>query len=79
MATTYTQPDMLVTLALDDDTLIEPSDPSADRRSARVYLGDVGFGAVTLWVTPRAAEQLKGAMEEALLRLREPRGGFTDG
>jgi hypothetical protein len=73
------QPDMLVTVALDDQTLIEPSDPSADRRSARVYLGDVGFGAITVWITPRAADRLKVAMEKALLRLREPSEGLTDG
>ncbi len=63
------QPDMLVTIALDDETLIEASSGSRNRRSARVYLGDVGFGAVTLWMTPTAAERLKAAMATALARL----------
>jgi hypothetical protein len=31
---------MLVTIALDEDTLIEASSASRDHRSARVYLGD---------------------------------------
>jgi hypothetical protein len=65
-----TQPDMLVTIALDDETVIEPSSPSRDRRSGRVYLGDMGFGAVTLWVTPTAAEKLSAAMSAALARIR---------
>ncbi len=39
-----TQPDMLVTIALDDETVIEPSAPSRDRKSGRVYLGDLGSG-----------------------------------
>ena len=52
--TCRTQPEMLVAVPLDDETLIEASEPSRDRRSARVYLGDVGFGAVTLWITPPA-------------------------
>jgi hypothetical protein len=73
------QPDMLVTVALDDETLIEPSTPSADRRSARIYLGDVGFGAVTVWMTPSAAERLRVAMDTALRRLRESHEGLSDG
>jgi len=64
---------MLVTIALDDGTLIEPSSASRDRRSARVYLGDVGFGAVTLWMTPNAAERLRLAMSTALARLAQAR------
>ncbi len=56
VAACSTQPDMLVTIALDDDTLIEASSASRDHRSTRVYFGDVGFGAVTLWMTPSAAE-----------------------
>lgn len=69
------QPDMLVTIALDDGTLIEPSSASRDRRSARVYLGDVGFGAVTLWMTPCAAERLRVAMSAALARLAQAHDG----
>jgi hypothetical protein len=64
------QPDMLVTIALDDDTVIEPSAPSRDRRSGRVYLGDLGFGAVTLWMTPMAAARLSAAISAALARIR---------
>ncbi|PZR85217.1 MAG: hypothetical protein DLM67_26090 [Candidatus Nephthysia bennettiae] len=71
------QPDMLVTIALDDGTLIEPSSASRDRRSARVYLGDVGFGAVTLWMTPSAAERLTAAMSAALARLAQARDEET--
>ena len=67
--TCSTQPEMLVTVALDDETLIEASAPSRDRRSARIYLGDVGFGTVTLWMTPTAAERLRTAMSAALARL----------
>ncbi len=63
------QPDMLVTIALDDDTVIEPSSPSRDRRSGRVYLGDLGFGAVTLWMTPTAAARLSAAMSAALAQI----------
>jgi hypothetical protein len=69
VAACSTQPDMLVTIALDDDTLIEASSASRDHRSARVYLGDVGFGAVTLWMTPSAAERLKCAVATAVARL----------
>jgi hypothetical protein len=72
------QPDMLVTIALDDGTLIEPSSASRDRRSARVYLGDVGFGAVTLWMTPYAAEKLRVAMSAALRRLAQARESGAD-
>ena len=71
------QPDMLVTIALDDRTLIEPSSASRDRRSARVYLGDMGFGAVTLWMTPNAAERLRVAMSAALARLAQARDEET--
>jgi hypothetical protein len=71
-----TQPDMLITIALDDETVIEASSPSRDRHSGRVYLGDMGFGAVTLWMTPGAAERLAVAMSAALARLHaEPDGG----
>jgi hypothetical protein len=70
-----TQPDMLVTIALDDETMIEPSSASRDRRSARIYLGDVGFGAVTLWMTPSAADRLSLAMSAALARLACAREG----
>ena len=72
------QPDMLVTIALDDGTLIEPSRASRDRRSARVYLGDVGFGAVTLWMTPSAAERLSAAISTALERLARACEGEAD-
>jgi hypothetical protein len=76
MADTWSaQPDMLVTIALDDETMIEPSSASRDRRSARVYLGDVGFGAVTLWMTPSAAERLRHAVSAALARLACAREG----
>jgi hypothetical protein len=74
-----TQPDMLLTIALDDETLIEPSTPSADRHSARIYLGDVGFGAVTVWMTPSAAARLRVAMDAALGRLRESHEALSDG
>jgi hypothetical protein len=70
-----TQPDMLITIALDDETVIEASSPSRDRQSGRVYLGDLGFGAVTLWMTPGAAERLAVAMSAALARLHsDPEG-----
>ncbi len=69
VAACSTQPDMLVTIALDDDTLIKASSASRDHRSARVYFGDVGFGAVTLWMTPSAAERLKSAVATAVARL----------